>query len=250
MRRASSIWRVWSLPSSERFEVKRAAGLHQLWPNVSLYVMEGMGSGPTALIQAGIHGDEIAGVHALEELLEEGLEPACGRLLIVPCMNPAAYRARERAAPGGLDLNRSFPGDATAVEREKRLARVFMDLVLAERPAVMATLHESWKRHHPDFPVSFGQTVTYGVEPRPPIVDRLCDRMNERLENAYERWAPHFYPVATSSTEVIVDAIGKDHIDGLCIETWMGFPLERRVAMQKRMVRVILDEVGVVPFAG
>lgn len=229
--------------------MKRAAGLHQLWPNVSLHVMEARAQGPTALIQAGIHGDEVAGVHALEELLEEGLEPVRGRLLIVPCMNPAAYRARERAAPGGLDLNRCFPGDAAAVEREKRLARVFMELVLDERPAVMATLHESWKRHHPDFPVSFGQTVTFGVEPRPPIVDRLCSRMNERLENAYERWDPHFYPVATSSTEVIVDAIGKEQIDGLCIETWMGFPLERRVAMQKRIVRLILDEVGVVPLA-
>lgn len=238
-------------------------GLHELWPNVHLHVFEAeVGgppgpAGPTVLVQAGIHGDEIAGVHALEELLEEGLRPARGRLLVIPCMNPPAYRARERAAPGpgderGLDLNRCFPGRADGA-REERLAKVFMDLVMAERPSVMATLHESWKRHHPDFPVSFGQTVTYGVEPRPPIVDSLCGRMNEALENAYERWAPHYYPVATSSTEVIVEALqraGVDPIAGLCIETWMGFPLSRRVAMQKRMVRLILDEAGVLPFYG
>lgn len=218
--------------------------MRALHPNVILHELVGAAAGPTVLVQAGIHGDEIAGVHALEELLEEGLAPRRGRLLLIPCMNPPAYRARQRAAPGGLDLNRCFPGDADAPEVERRLARTYMDLVLAERPAVMATLHESWKRHHPSFPISFGQTITYGVEPRPPLVDRLVARMNEQLDVAYETWAPHYYPVATSSTEVIVDAIGADHIVGLCIETWMGFELARRVAMQKRLVRVLLEDLG------
>lgn len=222
----------------------RPAGLHALAPNVVLHVFEGAAPGPTALVEAGIHGDEIAGVHALEELLEEGLTPKAGRLLVVPCMNPAAYRARQRAAPGGLDLNRCFPGDPAAPERERRLARVFMDLVLEERPALIATLHESWKRHHPDFPVSFGQTITYGVEPRHAVVDRVVAKMNAALETPYETWAPHFYPVPTSSTEVIVEALGADRTVGLCIETWMGFELARRVVMQKAVVRHLLADFG------
>ncbi len=215
-----------------------------LFPNVHLHVIEAASPGPTALIQAGIHGDEIAGVHALEELLEEGVTPQRGRLLIVPCMNPPAYRARQRAAPGGLDLNRVFPGDPAAPERERRLAHVFMELVRRERPALMATLHESLKRHHPDFPVSFGQTLTYGVEPRPPIIDRVIARLNQSLESPYETWAPHYYPVATSSTEVIVDALGASRIVGICVETWMGFELARRVAMQKLVVRELLEAIG------
>ncbi len=185
-----------------------AVGCHTLFPNVYVHVLEAPRAGPTALIQAGIHGDEIAGVHALEELLEEGLRPSAGRLIIIPCMNPRAYRARQRAAPGGLDLNRCFPGDPDAPELERRMAHGFMSLVLAERPTLMATLHESWKRHHPSFPVSFGQTITYGVEPRPAIIDRVLHVMNGKLETPYETWAPHYYPVATSSTEVIVDAVG------------------------------------------
>ena len=107
----------------------RAAGLHALTPTVLLHVIEGDAPGPTALVQAGIHGDEIAGVHALEELLEEGFRPARGRLLMVPCMNAAAYRARTRAAPGGLDLNRCFPGDAASPEPERSLAALFMSLI-------------------------------------------------------------------------------------------------------------------------
>ena len=218
--------------------------IRALFPNVHLHVLESGVAGPTALIQAGIHGDEIAGVHALEELIEDGLAPKAGRLLVIPCMNPPAYRARMRAVPGGLDLNRCFPGDATALECEKRLARIYMDLVLRERPVLMATLHESMKRHHPAFPISFGQTLTYGVEPRPPLIDRVVAKLNESLVTAYETWAPHYYPVATSSTEVIVDALGQDFIVGVCVETWMGFDLARRVAMQKAVVRHLLTDIG------
>ncbi len=217
-----------------------------LAPTIPVHAFSASVHGPTAIIQAGIHGDEIAGVHALEELLEEGLAPKCGRLVIIPVMNPPAYRARARLAPGGLDLNRSFPGDAAAPEREKRLAHAFLELVIAERPALLVTLHESWKRYHPEIPVSFGQTIVYGVEPRPPVVDRVVAAMNAHLESPYERWAPHYFPVATSSTEVLVDALAHAGAPtvGLCIETWMGFELARRVAMQKAVVRALLAELG------
>jgi hypothetical protein len=141
-----------------------ASGVHFLPPTGPVHVFDSGVPGATALIQAGIHGDEVAGVHALQELLEEGLTPRRGRLLVIPIMNAAAYRARQRSAPGGLDLNRCFPGDASAPEREKRLARQFMDLVMDERPALMATLHESQKRYDPAVTPSFGQTLVYGVE--------------------------------------------------------------------------------------
>ena len=217
-------------------------GIHQLRPTISVHVLEGTRSGPTALVQAGIHGDEIAGVHALSELLEEGIRPESGRLLIVPVMNPGAYRARQRIAPGGLDMNRCFPGDANSEALEKRLARDFMDLVEVERPALVMTLHESLKRYHPAIPASFGQTVVYGVNPMPSIIAQVIDRLNEARQSPYELWAPHHYPVATSSTEVIVDRIG---CVGVCVETWMGFEEARRVAMQRQTVQFFLEELGI-----
>lgn len=218
-------------------------GVHHIEANIAVHVFEAAEAGPTALIQAGIHGDEVAGVHALQEWLEEGVQIARGRLLVIPVMNPGAYRARQRCAVGGLDLNRCFPGDADAPERERRLARRFMDLVEAEQPALMATLHESWKRFHPEVPISFGQTVVYGVQPMPAIVSAVVDGMNAGLQNPYELWAPHHYPVSTSSTEVIVDKVG---CTGLCIETWLGFEEARRVAMQREVVRRMLTELGIV----
>ncbi|MFO0635458.1 MAG: succinylglutamate desuccinylase/aspartoacylase family protein [Nannocystaceae bacterium] len=218
------------------------AGITWFSPTLSLHVFDGPEPGPTALVQAGIHGDEIAGVHALAELLEEDLRPTHGRLIVVPVMNPPAYRARERMAPGGLDLNRCFPGDAQAPTREPRLARRFMDLVLDERPALVVTLHESKKRYDPAVTPSFGQTIVYGVEPRPAIIDRTLRVLNAERQGDDEHWDPLYYPVATSSTEVIVDAIG---CVGLCIETWMGFPVRRRIDMQRRVVELLLHDIGV-----
>jgi len=216
-------------------------GVHHIEPNIPVHVFQSDVAGPTALIQGGIHGDEIAGVHALQEWLEQGVSIARGRLLVIPIMNPGAYRARERRAAGGLDLNRCFPGDASAPERESRLARRFMDLVEDEQPALMATLHESIKRFHPDVPASFGQTLVYGVEPMPPIVGAVVDALNQDLESPYELWASHHYPVSTSSTEVIVDRVG---CIGICVETWKGFEEQRRVVMQRRVVDLLLAELG------
>lgn len=217
------------------------SGLTHFAPTLPLFVFDAPEPGPVALVQAGIHGDEIAGVHALAELLEEDFRPTHGRLIVVPVMNPPAYRARERKAPGGLDLNRCFPGDAAAPEREHRLARRFMDLVLDEKPALVVTLHESHKRYDPAVVPSFGQTIVYGVQPRPAIVDRTIAALNATATEE-EHWAPQYYPVATSSTEVIVEATG---CVGLCIETWMGFGERRRIDMQRQVVELLLADLGV-----
>jgi len=212
--------------------------------------MDALQEGPTAVIEAGIHGDEIAGVHALEELLESGLVPERGRLIVVPRMNPAACRARQRMTPpigswAGLDLNRSFPGDPEAPELEKQLAHRFMQLMKDERPALVCTLHESHKRYSPEVKPSFGQTLVYGVDPCPEIITEVVAKMNASKLGEEEVWATQYYPVATSSTEVIVDAVG---CVGVCVETWMGFDEARRVAMQREVVRHFLDGLGILPF--
>ena len=217
-------------------------GTHFFSPTICLHVFDAPEPGPTALIQAGIHGDEVAGVHALEELLEEGLAPDHDHLIVCPRMNPAAYRERKRMREGGLDLNRCFPGDADAPEVERRLAHRFMQLVLDERPALVATLHESWKRYDPAVTPSFGQTLVYGVDVLPDLVRDVVDQMNETKQSEDEAWATLHYPVATSSTEVIVDAIG---CDGVCAETWMGFDEKRRIEMQKEVVLRMLHHLGV-----
>jgi N-alpha-acetyl-L-2,4-diaminobutyrate deacetylase len=79
------------------------------------------GSGPTALITGGNHGDEYEGPLALFELANSlKAESITGRIIIVPAMNYPAFRAGTRTSPiDGGNLNRIFPGrpDGTVTEK-------------------------------------------------------------------------------------------------------------------------------------
>jgi N-alpha-acetyl-L-2,4-diaminobutyrate deacetylase len=79
------------------------------------------GSGPTALLTGGNHGDEYEGPIALTDLaLKLTPDRMSGRVIIVPFMNYPAFRAGQRLSPvDGLNLNRTFPGrpDGTVTEK-------------------------------------------------------------------------------------------------------------------------------------
>lgn len=71
------------------------------------------GKGPTAILQAGNHGDEYEGPITLGEMIRE-LDPGAvqGRLIFLPAINTPAVLAGRRTSPvDGLNLNRTFPGD-------------------------------------------------------------------------------------------------------------------------------------------
>ena len=72
------------------------------------------GQGPTVILQAGNHGDEYEGPITLGELIRE-LDPGLvsGRIIFLPAVNVPAVLAGRRTSPvDGLNLNRTFPGDA------------------------------------------------------------------------------------------------------------------------------------------
>jgi predicted deacylase len=74
------------------------------------------GDGPTALVTAGVHGDEYEGLVIARRLLAE-IEPADlqGRLIIMPGVNWPAVEARTRTSPiDQQNMNRAFPGHAAS----------------------------------------------------------------------------------------------------------------------------------------
>lgn len=90
------------------------------------------GDGPTALITAGVHGDEGPwGGWAIQKLLKQTpLNELLGTLRIVPAANPLAMEADARNAPlDTLDLNRMFPGDPSGSHTE-RLAAALVEHAL------------------------------------------------------------------------------------------------------------------------
>lgn len=74
------------------------------------------GDGPTALVTAGVHGDEYEGLVIARKLIAE-LDPAevPGRIIIMPGVNWPAVESRTRTSPiDHQNMNRAFPGNATS----------------------------------------------------------------------------------------------------------------------------------------
>ncbi|HEC96312.1 MAG TPA: DUF2817 domain-containing protein, partial [Euryarchaeota archaeon] len=75
---------------------------------------------PRILITAGIHGDEVTGVYAAYQLINElKKEKILGSVVIIPVVNPLGFQARKRENPvDGVDLNRVFPeGSGSPITR-------------------------------------------------------------------------------------------------------------------------------------
>ncbi|MDH3227767.1 MAG: succinylglutamate desuccinylase/aspartoacylase family protein [Thermoleophilia bacterium] len=68
-------------------------------------------AGPTLLLTAAVHGDEINGTGVIRELiLNPPFELARGTLVLVPVVNIPGFERRTRYMPDRRDLNRCFPG--------------------------------------------------------------------------------------------------------------------------------------------
>ncbi|MEH6679651.1 MAG: succinylglutamate desuccinylase/aspartoacylase family protein [Sediminicola sp.] len=79
--------------------------------NIPIYVFNGKEPGPTVLIQAGLHGDEINGIEIARRMLHKKyFKINRGTVLVVPLLNVFGFIHFSRDVPDGKDVNRSFPG--------------------------------------------------------------------------------------------------------------------------------------------
>jgi predicted deacylase len=70
--------------------------------------------GPTVLLTAGIHGDEINGVEVVRQVIAKKISrPKKGTIICIPILNIFGFLNAERTFPDGRDLNRVFPGTKT-----------------------------------------------------------------------------------------------------------------------------------------
>ncbi len=97
---------------------------------IPVTVVNGKGAGPTMLVNAAVHGDELNGVEVVRELIFEVDHSAMGGCLVcVPVVNVPGFLNSTRYLPDRRDLNRSFPGDKEGNFAE-RIAAEFFDQVV------------------------------------------------------------------------------------------------------------------------
>jgi N-alpha-acetyl-L-2,4-diaminobutyrate deacetylase len=113
------------------------------------------GTGRTALITGGNHGDEPEGqVAILNFARETGVEDVRGRLIMIPCLSPEASRQFTRLWPSGANFNRSFPGNPEGSANEQLadyLTRVLFplsDVVLDIHSGGRSSLFLPWAEMH------------------------------------------------------------------------------------------------------
>lgn len=67
--------------------------------------------GPTLLLMAGMHGDEINGVEIVRRIISNKYNiPLIGTIICIPILNIHGFLNFSRQVPDGKDINRSFPG--------------------------------------------------------------------------------------------------------------------------------------------
>ena len=67
--------------------------------------------GPTVLLMAGLHGDEINGIEIIRKVISKRFnKPVIGTIICLPVFNIFGFLNVKRELPDGRDLNRSFPG--------------------------------------------------------------------------------------------------------------------------------------------
>ncbi|NAY91569.1 succinylglutamate desuccinylase [Muricauda sp. JGD-17] len=98
--------------------------------DIPIHVFNGEKPGPTVLVQAGLHGDEINGVETLRRMLhKDSFNITHGAVIVVPVLNVFGFIHFSRDVPDGKDVNRSFPGRKTG-SLASRIAHAYTTNVL------------------------------------------------------------------------------------------------------------------------
>ena len=79
--------------------------------HIPIHVVHGKKAGPTVLICAALHGDEVNGIAIIQDLLKHSsLKSICGTLLAIPVINVLGLSMHSRNLPDNRDIEKCFPG--------------------------------------------------------------------------------------------------------------------------------------------
>ncbi|WP_070970761.1 succinylglutamate desuccinylase/aspartoacylase family protein [Vibrio sonorensis] len=108
--------------------------------SIPVEIINGRYQGPTLMVNAAIHGDELNGVEIVRQLINTlDAHKLKGTVIAVPIVNVFGFIHKSRYLPDRRDLNRCFPGTNTG-SLASRIAHTFFTQ-LAQRCDVILDLH-------------------------------------------------------------------------------------------------------------
>ena len=201
-------------------------------------VIKGEVEGSTIYVVAGVHGDEQAGWETGKQL--EKISIKAGTLYVLAPANPwgAAKEPRSRYVIDKWDLNRSFPGNPEGNPARIAAYSIYEDIKEKE-PIFVFDLHEARvNSENYDF---LGSSLIYtsldGMEDM--YLDLLlATESGEICSERFNFYAPG--PIGSLNNSVTT-GLG---IPTITIETYRGYPLERRISDQLDIVEYVLTYYG------
>ena len=98
--------------------------------DIPIFVHRAKKEGPSLLLIAGMHGDEINGVEIMRRIISEELHRVtCGTVICIPIINIYGFINFSRDVPDGKDINRSFPGSKSG-SLASQVAHFLMDEII------------------------------------------------------------------------------------------------------------------------
>lgn len=100
------------------------------WIDLPVFVYRSKIDGPSLLLTAGIHGDEINGIEIVRKLItRKMISPDRGTVIAIPLVNVYGFINNSRNLPDGKDLNRCFPGGNVG-SLAKQIAHIIMSDIM------------------------------------------------------------------------------------------------------------------------
>lgn len=119
------------IPGETKIIDLNIAKLHTMTElNIPIVVSRSIYDGPTVLLSAGLHGDELTGVEIVRRIIHQSINyPSRGTIICIPLINVFGFVNQERDFPDGRDLNRIFPGSANGSLASRFAYRIMQDIV-------------------------------------------------------------------------------------------------------------------------
>jgi len=200
---------------------------------------------PKILIDACIHGDEVAGSYACDSVMKY-INVLEGTVAFIPKVNIKAFQMNTRGL--NVDLNQVFPGDKNGTIYEERLAYDFMSFVDEFRPDYVINLHEAWTKFNENLyskqkDKSFGQTFITNSETFSDFLVRSNLNVNKQISNPETKFRIQYFPFKPNhSMDNIIDKL---KIPSYTVETLRILPLEERIYYHIICILTFIEESGV-----
>jgi predicted deacylase len=200
---------------------------------------------PKILIDAGIHGDEVAGIYACDTVMKY-INVLEGTVGFIPRVNLAAYQQNVRGV--NIDLNQVFPGDPNGTIYEEKLAYDFMNFVDEFRPDYVINLHEAWTKFDERWykrqkDKSFGQTFITNSDTISVYLLFSKMRVNEKITEDEYKFRIQSFPYKENHS--MDNIIYRLKIPSFTVETLRTLPLEQRINYQITCILTFIEEAGV-----